>query len=125
MGFSYKKVNNIRILCEQSHVKAMKVKFIKKYRQYLESWEDVIFIYLDEAWIYRNGSEVRKWIYDTDVEVKPKRVKSEGKKFAILHAGCENVPYHSVKLEKLPNSYFPVKIHWVATKKYKVKDNIF
>jgi hypothetical protein len=88
MGYRYKKVNNRKILCEKSYVKVLKVKFLKKYMEYLNSNEDIIFIYLDETRLYTNGSPVTLWIDENTMKANPKIVKAEGKRLTILHAGC-------------------------------------
>jgi hypothetical protein len=43
-------------------------------------------VFLDETWIYQNGSAIRRWVHDTDVKSNPSVVKTEGKRFTILHA---------------------------------------
>lgn len=88
MGYSYKIVNNRKILCEQSHVITAKIKFLRKYIQYMNSSEKINFIYLDETWIYQNGSSIRKWVHDSNLKGYPSKFKGEGKRFTILHAGC-------------------------------------
>lgn len=88
MGYKYKKCNNRAILSEQSHIKALKVSFLRKYLQYLEDGQEINFIYLDETWIYKNGSQVRMWVHDEDFKANPRKVKNEGKRFTVLHAGC-------------------------------------
>jgi hypothetical protein len=46
-------------------------------------------VYLDETWIYQNGSNVRRWLHDTDMKSNPPTAKAEGKSFIILHADCK------------------------------------
>lgn len=87
IGYKYKYVNGRKILCEQKHVVASKITFLRKYLQYQNSCENVTFVYLDETWIYQNGSRVRQWVHDTDQKSNPSKIKSEGKRFTILHAG--------------------------------------
>jgi hypothetical protein len=55
--------------------------------QYSED-ESVVFIFLDETWIYQNGSRIRMWIHESNMKVNSKKIKNEGKRFTILHAGC-------------------------------------
>jgi hypothetical protein len=45
------------------------------------------FVYLDETWVYRNGSNIRRWVHEKDIKSNPSKIKSEGKRFTILHAG--------------------------------------
>jgi transposase len=86
MGYRYRKHNNRLVLIAQPHIILKRIKFIRKYLQYLQS-DNYIFVFLDETWIYENGSQVRHWINLSDPKGIPKRVKGEGKGFTILHAG--------------------------------------
>jgi hypothetical protein len=43
-------------------------------------------VFLNETWIYQNGSAIRRWVHDADVKSNPSVVKTEGKRFTILHA---------------------------------------
>jgi hypothetical protein len=48
-------------------------------------------VYLDETWIYQNGTNnFKRWIHETDIKGNPTVVKMEGKRFTILHAGCKD-----------------------------------
>ena len=89
MGYKFKVVNKRKILCESSHVLKAKLKFLKKYLEYKNSGTDVCFIFLDETWVYQNGSQVRQWCHDTDLKSNPSKIKPEGKRFTILHAGSK------------------------------------
>ncbi|EFA12515.1 hypothetical protein TcasGA2_TC006864 [Tribolium castaneum] len=85
MGYKYKFVNNRKTLCEQTYLLPQKIKFLRKYLQYLNR-PDVTFIYLDGTWIYQNGTSVRQRTNDKDkLPVK----KQPGKRFTILHAGSK------------------------------------
>jgi hypothetical protein len=77
MGFRYKKCNGRRILCEQPYVKAQKLCFLKKYMQYSED-ESVVFIFLDETWIYQNDSRIHMWIHESKIKANPKKIQNEG-----------------------------------------------
>jgi transposase len=88
MGYKYKLANGRKILCEKKHVVASKIVFLRKYLQFQNSC-DLTFVYLDETWIYQNGSNVRRWLHDTDMKSNPPTTKSEGKRFTILHVGCK------------------------------------
>lgn len=90
MGYKYKKCNSRAILSEQGHIKSSKVSFLRKYLQYLESGENINFIFLDETWIYQNGSQVRMWLHEGDFKANPRKVKNEGCRFTVLHAGCNS-----------------------------------
>ena len=86
MGYRYKKFNNRMILIEQPHIIMKRIKFLRKYLQYLES-DRYVFVYLDETWIFENGSQMRRWLNVSDPKGIPKRIKGEGKRLTILHAG--------------------------------------
>ncbi|XP_031346261.1 uncharacterized protein LOC116173115 [Photinus pyralis] len=85
MGYKYKHVNGRKILCEQKHV-ASKITFLRKFLQYQNSSENITFVYLDETWIFQNGSSVRKWVHDSEIKSNPSKIKSERKRFTVLHA---------------------------------------
>nr|XP_022912390.1 uncharacterized protein LOC111423384 [Onthophagus taurus] len=87
MGFKFKKINSRKILMERNHVITAKVKFLMRYLQLKYSGEDINFIFLDETWIYKNGSELRRWVKDDDKRSVNIKIKSEGDRFTVLHAG--------------------------------------
>jgi hypothetical protein len=86
MGHTFKKINNRKILIEQPHLLSKRIRFLRKYRQYLET-NKYIFIFLDETWIYQNGSQLRQWVNENVPLGVPKVCKNDGKRFTILHAG--------------------------------------
>jgi hypothetical protein len=88
MGYKYREVNGRKILCEQKHVVAAKITFLRTFLQFRNSSENLTFVYLDETWIYQNGSSVRRWIHESDLKSNPIKIKSEGTRFTVLHAGC-------------------------------------
>jgi hypothetical protein len=89
MGYKYKMVNGRKILCELKHVVAAKITFLRKFLQFQNSSENLTFVYLDETWIYQNGSPVRQWLHESDLKSNPRTIKNEGGRFTILHAGCQ------------------------------------
>lgn len=89
IGLKYKIANDRKILCEQKHIKTLKIIFCRKFLQFQNSSENYMFVYLDETWIYQNGSPIRRWVHDTDLKFSPSKVKNEGRRYTILHAGCE------------------------------------
>jgi hypothetical protein len=86
MGYKHKIVNGRKILCEKRYVIVAKIKFLRRYKE-LKNENLYNFVFLDETWIYQNGSAIRRWVHDTDVKSNPSVVKTEGKRFTILHAG--------------------------------------
>jgi hypothetical protein len=71
MGYRYRKHNNRLVLIAQPHMILKRIKFIRKYLEYLQS-DNYIFVFLDETWIYENGSQVRHWINLSDPKEKAK-----------------------------------------------------
>jgi hypothetical protein len=68
---------------EQPHLLSKRIRFLRKYRQYLET-NKYIFIFLDETW---NGSQLRQWVNENVPLGVPKVCKNEGERFMILYAG--------------------------------------
>lgn len=56
-GFSYRKDDNRRALCEKNHVAAMRAVFLRKYMENLESPLPYPVVFLDETWIFAKGRE--------------------------------------------------------------------
>jgi hypothetical protein len=50
MGYKYRLVNGGKIICEQKHVVASKIVFLRKFLQYQNSSENIIFVYLDDGY---------------------------------------------------------------------------
>jgi hypothetical protein len=50
------------------------------------SSENFTFVYLDETWIYQNGSPIHHWVHESDLKSNPRTIKNEGARFTILHA---------------------------------------
>ena len=88
MGYKYEFGNGRKTLCEQKHVVASKITFLRRFIQFQNSSENITFVYLDETWIYQNGSQVRKWVHESDIKLNPSKIQPEGKRFTILDAGC-------------------------------------
>lgn len=64
-------------------------------------------IFIDETWIYQNGSPVLQWVHDTDLKSNSSKIKEEGKRFTILHAGCASgfLPGCELILDTKNNDY--------------------
>jgi hypothetical protein len=56
--------------------------------QFCDSLNPPILIFLGESWIFQNGSQARQWLHDSDLKGNPSRIRAEGKRFTVLHAGC-------------------------------------
>ena len=59
MGFKYKFENNPKILTEKPYLIAKRIKFLKSYLKQKQDYPDVKFIFLDETWIYKHGSQLK------------------------------------------------------------------
>jgi transposase len=86
MGYKHKIVNGRKILCEKRYVIVAKIKFLRRYKE-LKNENLYNFVFLNETWIYQNGSAIRRWVHDRDVKSNSSVVKTKGKRFTILHAG--------------------------------------
>jgi hypothetical protein len=63
-----------------------KIQFLRRYKE-LKNENLYNFVFLDKTWIYQNGSAIGRWVHNTDVKSNPSVVKTEGKRFTILHEG--------------------------------------
>jgi hypothetical protein len=48
-------------------------RFLRKFLQYQNSSENIIFVYLNETWVYRNGSNIRRWVHEKDIKAIPQK----------------------------------------------------
>jgi hypothetical protein len=101
LGFSYKKDDNRRALMEKPHVVALRKFFLSKFMKNAESSERKPCVFLDETWVFANGTVRRSW-QDEDVR-SVKKISGEGGKcqlwfyftvstiiserYIVLHAG--------------------------------------
>lgn len=63
---------------ELEHIASRRVEFLQKYVKNMRSANPTQVVYLDETWIFENGSGGRSWQDDNRKSVK--RTKSEGKR---------------------------------------------
>lgn len=64
MGYKYKKVNTKKIYLNPPHLKSQKIRFLRKYLQFLEN--KAAFIYLDKTGLYQNRAPVRRWVFEVN-----------------------------------------------------------
>lgn len=89
LGFRYKKDCNRRYLCELPRIASERVQFLRKYVENYESkFRKVVF--LDETWVFANGSGSKSWQDDSVKSVKRKKGCGSGKRFIVLHAGSSS-----------------------------------
>lgn len=55
LGFRFKKTDNRKGLCEQSHVVTLRHKFLKAYVENLDCEYPLDVVFLDETWIFSKG----------------------------------------------------------------------
>lgn len=85
-GFSYKKTqNNRKLLCERNDIKLMRVKYLRKIREYRTKGYDII--YLDESYIHSSHTRPRAWTDDSSSGLKTPI--SKGQRLIMAHAGGE------------------------------------
>lgn len=78
MGFTYKKDNPRRGLMELTRIAVMRTEFLQKYMKNVNSTKPSQFVYLDETWMFQNGTATRSW---QDSSVKSvKSIRPDGKR---------------------------------------------
>lgn len=78
MGFKWQKDDPRRGLMELSHIVFKRVKFLRSYLDYKNS-NMFQFVFLDETWIFQDGTISRSW---QDKNVKSvKTTKVDGKRY--------------------------------------------
>ncbi|KAL3287784.1 hypothetical protein HHI36_002246 [Cryptolaemus montrouzieri] len=84
IGFKYSKDNRRRVLMELPHIALKRIHFLQSYiRIKNEGLRE--FAYLDETWIFKDGTIGRSWQDDNIKSVN--KTKVGGTRFIILHAG--------------------------------------
>lgn len=80
LGFKWMKDNPRRGLMELTNVAVKRVQFLKSYKQ---AKEDALyqFVFLDETWIFQNGTIGRSWQNENLRTVKT--TKTDGKRFVV------------------------------------------
>ncbi|CAH1993256.1 unnamed protein product [Acanthoscelides obtectus] len=87
LGFKWLKDNPRRGLMELPSIALKRVEFLRQYNQAkVEALYQ--FVFLDETWIFQNGTIGRSWQSGNQKSVKA--IKTDGKRYIILHAGNEN-----------------------------------
>jgi hypothetical protein len=76
IGFSYKKDDNRRALMEKPHVRSLRKIFLKRYMDKLVNPDAKPCVYLDETWVFQNGTIRRSW-QDEDVR-SVRKISGEG-----------------------------------------------
>lgn len=80
IGFSYQRENNRRALMETPHIAYQRRRFLEKYMENeLKGDAKEQYVFLDETWIFSNGSFRRSW-QDDDVR-SVRKVKAEGNRY--------------------------------------------
>lgn len=87
IGFKYQKDNPRRGLMELPNIVIKRIRFLKEYLR-IQKAKTYEFVYLDETWIFQNGTVGRSW-QDDDLKTV-KTTKVDGKRYIVLHAGNKN-----------------------------------
>jgi hypothetical protein len=93
IGFRYKKTDNRRGLCAQSHIVAQRISFLRSYIKNLRSDKPWAFAYTDETWVFSKGSEKQTWQDDSSKSLHNKGKSSCGKRYTKRVAGLRSIPY--------------------------------
>lgn len=78
MGFCYRKDDPRRGLMELPWIAVLRTHFLHAYMKNLNTEQPKQFVYLDETWIFENGTTGYSW-QDTD-QKSVKRTKVDGKR---------------------------------------------
>ncbi|CAH1381968.1 unnamed protein product, partial [Tenebrio molitor] len=70
---------------EKPHVTLLRKKFLKDYMDNLNSSDPRPCVYLDETWVFANGTVRRSW-QDEDVR-SVKKITGEGDRYIVVNAG--------------------------------------
>lgn len=87
IGFRWLKDSPRTGLMELPHIVFSRFTFLEAYVRNMRS-EEYEFVYLDETWIFENGSICRSWQDGNKKSVKS--LKIDGTRYIILHAGNKN-----------------------------------
>lgn len=82
IGFCWKKDNPRRGLMELHHVALARIDFLQAYVNNMRSNHYQQCVYLDETWIFENGSGNYSW-QDSSLQTV-KKLKSEGKRLVLI-----------------------------------------
>lgn len=76
IGFRFKKDDRRRGLMELPNIALTRIRFLREYVRNLQSQSGLQCVYLDETWVFENGTMCRSW---QDASVKSvRRIKPEG-----------------------------------------------
>ena len=78
IGFRYSPTNVRKRLMELQHVVHARTKFLREYMHNQQNPNPLPCVYLDETWIFENGSVVRSWQDDSVKSIRT--FKIEGKR---------------------------------------------
>jgi transposase len=87
IGFVFKNDNGRRSLMEKPQIASRRIAFLRAYQKNAMSRNPLDVVFLDETWIYQNGSGKRKVWHDNDPRSVWNKRGTEGKRYIILHAG--------------------------------------
>lgn len=89
MGFTWKKANDRLLLMDKPDIVLKRLEFLRVYSDNVASAAPLTPVFLDETWIFQNGSSIKTWTNDSNPEAIPSRLQGDGKRFIVLHAGTK------------------------------------
>lgn len=78
LGFKWAKDESRRGLMQTPRIAHMRVEFLSKYMSYKKDGVYTSFIFLDETWIFQNGTITKSW-HDKDLR-SLRKIKPDGKR---------------------------------------------
>lgn len=78
IGFKYKKDDPRRGLMELPNIALARIHFLQEYVKNLQSESGRQCVFLDETWVFENGTTCRSW-QDNDIQ-SVRKVKPEGRR---------------------------------------------
>lgn len=85
IGFRYKKDDPRRGLMELPNIALARIRFLREYVRNLKSENSRQCVFLDETWVFENGTTCRSWQDDNVKSVR--KTKPEGRRYIVLNAG--------------------------------------
>lgn len=88
IGFKFKKDDNRRALTEKENIAVMRLQFLKRFMENLNSPHPLQVVFMDETWIYSKGNPGKSW-QDSNIRSVKKPEGYEGKRFIVVNAGSK------------------------------------
>lgn len=89
LGFKFKRDSGRRYIMEKPDIVSKRIKFLRQYTENLLSETPLDVVFIDETWIFQNGSDIRTW-HDDNIKSVFNAKQSDGKRYIVLHAGTKD-----------------------------------